>query len=40
MLETVREANKIINNFWGERDVFYKNHIGAMILTYCGSTVV
>jgi hypothetical protein len=47
MLETVREANKIINNFRGEREVynvdlfiFYKKHIGATISTHCGSSVV
>jgi hypothetical protein len=48
MLETVREANKIINNFRGEREVYmvdlfmyvYKKHIGAKISTRCGSSMV
>jgi hypothetical protein len=47
MLETAREANKIINNFQGEREVynvdypyFYKQHIGATIFTHCGNSVV
>jgi hypothetical protein len=47
VLETVREANKIINNFRGEREVynviylyFYKKPIGATISTRCGSSVV
>jgi hypothetical protein len=46
MLETVREANKIINNFRGEREVynvdlyFYTKHIGAAISTHCSSSVV
>jgi hypothetical protein len=47
MLETVREANKIINNFRGELEVYNvdlficsKKHIGATISTHCGSSVV
>jgi hypothetical protein len=44
MLETVREAKKIRNNYRGEREVYnvfiYKKHIGATISTHCGSSVV
>jgi hypothetical protein len=46
MLETVREANKIINNFRGEREVyniiylyFYKKDIDTTISMHCGSSV-
>jgi hypothetical protein len=48
MLETVREVNKIINNFRGEREVYnvdlflyvYSKHVGTKISTHCGSSVV
>jgi hypothetical protein len=47
MLETVREANKIINNFRGEREVynvdlfiFLQEEFGATISTHRGSSVV
>jgi glucose-6-phosphate 1-dehydrogenase len=46
MLEIAREANKIINNLQGEREVYnvdlylYKKHIGATTSMHCGSSVV
>jgi hypothetical protein len=47
LLETVREANKIINNFRDEREVynvdlfiFFQKHTDTTISTHCGSSVV